>query len=80
LGFYPLDSREKTFNMIKSVQRIGKQYLFGMMIVVLILGFVNSIELLIIGIDNPFLFGCLAGFLALIHYVGTFIGAAGSTI
>jgi predicted PurR-regulated permease PerM len=74
--FYPQEHREKAFNMFKSVQRVGQQYLFGMMLVVLILGFVNSVGLLIIGIDNPFLFGFLAAVLALIPYIGTFIGAA----
>ena len=74
--FYPKENREKAFGMFKAVQKVGKQYLFGMMVIVLLLGFVNSVGLWIIGIDNPFLFGFLAGFLALIPYVGTFIGAA----
>jgi predicted PurR-regulated permease PerM len=46
-----------------------------MMVIILILGFVNSIGLWIIGIDNPFLFGFLAGILAIIPYIGTNIGA-----
>lgn len=74
--FYPQEHREKSFRMFKSVQKVGQQYLFGMMVIVLILGFVNSIGLWIIGIDNPFLFGFLAAVLALIPYAGTFLGAA----
>jgi predicted PurR-regulated permease PerM len=74
--FYPQERREKALKMFKSVQQVGQQYLFGMMVIVLILGFVNSIGLLIIGIDNPFLFGFLAAILALIPYAGTFLGAA----
>nr|MBS0037326.1 AI-2E family transporter [Saprospiraceae bacterium] len=74
--FYPQEKREKAFKMFKSVQKVGQQYLFGMIVIVLILGFVNSFGLWIIGIDNPFLFGFLAAALALIPYAGTLLGAA----
>ena len=74
--FYPKEHREKSFKMFKTVQQVGQKYLFGMMVVMLILGFVNSVGLWIIGIDNPFLFGFLAALLALIPYAGTFVGAA----
>lgn len=63
-------------DMFSLVQRVGQQYLFGMTIIILILGFLNSIGLWIIGIDYPFLFGFLAALLALIPYAGTFLGAA----
>jgi predicted PurR-regulated permease PerM len=76
LQFYPQDQRDRAFKMLKSVQQVGQQYLLGMMIVVLILGCVNSFGLWIIGLDTPFLFGFLAAFLALIPYAGTSLGAA----
>jgi predicted PurR-regulated permease PerM len=76
VSFYPQEHREKAFKMFKSVQQVGQQYLFGMMVIVLILGLVNSVGLWIIGIDNPFLFGFLAAVLALIPYAGTFLGSA----
>ncbi len=74
--FFPENHQEKAHKMFKSVQQVGQQYLFGMFIIVLVLGFTNSIGLLIIGIDNPFLFGFLAAVLAIIPYAGTLIGAA----
>ncbi|MFO7896151.1 MAG: AI-2E family transporter [Candidatus Cloacimonadales bacterium] len=74
--FYPLENRKKAFQMFKSVQEVGQQYLFGMLVIILLLGFVNSFGLWIIGIDNPFLFGFLAAVLALIPYAGTLLGAA----
>lgn len=74
--FYPQENRKKAFNMSKSIQQVGQQYLFGMMVIVLILGFVNSVGLWIIGIDSPFLFGFLAAILAIIPFAGTFLGAA----
>jgi len=76
IHFYPPANREKAFKMFKSVQQVGQKYLFGMLIIIVILGLVNSIGLVIIGIDNPFLFGFLAAILAVIPYAGTFIGSA----
>ncbi len=76
VSFYPQEHREKSYKMFKSVQKVGQQYLFGMMVIVMILGFANSIGLWIIGIDNPFLFGFLAAVLALVPYAGTFLGSA----
>lgn len=76
VSFYPQEHRDKALKMFKSVQQVGQQYLFGMIVIVLILGFVNSIGLWFIGIDNPFLFGFLAAVLALIPYAGTFLGSA----
>lgn len=74
--FFPEDKRDSALSMFKSVQRVGKQYLFGMLMIMLILGLINSFGLLIIGMDNPFLFGFMAAVLAIIPYVGTFLGAA----
>ncbi len=76
VSFFKLEHRKGAREMFKSVQKVGQQYLFGMTIIVLILGFVNSIGLWIIGLDNPFLFGFFAALLAMIPYAGTFIGAA----
>jgi predicted PurR-regulated permease PerM len=76
VSFYPQENRKKALEMFKSIQQVGQRHLFGMMVIILILGFVNSIGLWIIGIDNPFLFGFLAGILAIIPYVGTNVGAA----
>lgn len=76
VSFFPKEHREKALTMFKSVQQVGQKYLFGMMVIVLILGFVNSVGLWIFGIDSPFLFGFLAAVLALIPYAGTFLGSA----
>lgn len=76
IHFYPPVHQEKAFMMFKSVQKVGQQYLFGMLVILLLLGLVNSVGLWIIGIDNPFLFGFLAAVLAIIPYAGTFLGSA----
>lgn len=74
-SFSPKDKRQRVIKMFKSVQQVGKKYLFGMVILIVVIGLANSIGLLIIGIDNPFLFGFLGAVLAVIPYVGTVLGA-----
>lgn len=74
--FSPENQRDRVLKMLKKVQQVGQQYLSGMIILILILGFTNSIGLWIIGIDSPFLFGFLAAALSIIPYVGTTLGAS----
>jgi predicted PurR-regulated permease PerM len=73
--FSPEDKRERVVKMFKTVQQVGKKYLFGMVILVIVIGLANSIGLLIIGIENPFLFGFLGAILSIIPYIGTITGA-----
>jgi predicted PurR-regulated permease PerM len=75
LAFAPEEKRPRVFKMFKSVQQVGQKYLFGMLLLTFIIGLANSIGLLIIGIDNPFLFGFLGAALAIIPYIGTAMGA-----
>jgi len=75
MGFSPEDKRERVLKMFKSVQQVGQKYLSGMILLIVIIGLANSIGLLIIGIDNPFLFGFLAAILSIVPYVGTGLGA-----
>jgi predicted PurR-regulated permease PerM len=76
IRFYPKERRSGTHQMLKRVQEVGQKYLSGMLILIVILGFANSIGLWIIGIDSPFLFGFMAAVLSIIPYVGTTIGAS----
>jgi predicted PurR-regulated permease PerM len=75
VSFGDKENRVRIFKMLQNIQRVGKQYLSGMFVLMLILGFANSVGLLLIGIDSPFLFGFLAAFLSIIPFVGTAIGA-----
>ena len=75
LAFSPPEKRNRVFKMFKSVQQVGQKYLVGMLVLTIVIGLANSIGLLIIGIDNPFLFGFLGAALAIIPYIGTAMGA-----
>lgn len=75
LTFSPENKRERVLKMFKSVQQVGQKYLFGMVALTVIIGLANSLGLLIIGIDYPFLFGFLGAALAIIPYIGATMGA-----
>lgn len=76
ISFVSKDKRQVMADMISNVQKVGQKYLTGMFMLILILGCLNSLGLFIIGIEYALFFGFLAGFLAIIPYVGTTIGGA----
>ena len=67
-------TRDEAQRILRDTQRVTQGYLFGLLIVISILGVSGSIGLWIIGIDYPLFWGGLAMVLALIPYVGTFLG------
>lgn len=75
LAFSQKKNRGRVLKMFKSVQQVGQKYLFGMVILTVVIGLANSLGLWIIGIDNPFFFGFLGATLAIIPYIGTTAGA-----
>ena len=59
------------------IETIHEYYKFikGMLVVYIIVGFLNSIGLLIIGIPYPFLFGFSASILTFIPYIGIIVSS-----
>jgi predicted PurR-regulated permease PerM len=76
MKFSPSDKKDQFFKMLKNIQEVGQKYLSGMLVLIIILGVINSVGLWIIGIDSPFLFGFLAATLSIIPYIGTTLGAS----
>ncbi|MFG6686315.1 AI-2E family transporter [Mariniflexile sp. HNIBRBA6329] len=70
-------SKSKSFinSILKKIYEIQQNYLLGLIKVIIIVGCLNSIGLLILGIGNPFFFGFLAAILLLIPYIGVIIGS-----
>lgn len=68
--------RKKAERFLQQTQYITQQYLFGLGIVMVILGLLNSAGLILIEINYPFFWGFLAAFLAVIPYIGTIIGGS----
>jgi putative heme transporter len=60
----------------KSIERVIQGYISGLLLVTLIVATLNSIGLLIVGIEHAIFFGILSGILTIIPYVGIIIGAA----
>lgn len=61
--------------LLKKIYVVIQSYLSGLFLVILIVGVLNSIGLLILGIPHAIFFGFLAGFLILIPYIGILIGS-----
>lgn len=68
------DSREEFKGMLLQINKTLQHYLYGLLGVIGILAVLNSIGLLIIGIDYAVFWGVLAAFLAVIPYIGTTLG------
>jgi predicted PurR-regulated permease PerM len=62
------------------IQGVIRNYISGLMLVVLIAGTLNSIGLLALGIEHAIFFGFLSGVLTMIPYIGITIGAALPTL
>jgi predicted PurR-regulated permease PerM len=62
--------------VMSKISKVTQQYLLGKMIVMLIAAILNSIGLLIVGVEHAIFFGVLAAFLGIIPYVGTFVGVS----
>jgi len=72
--FSPENNRKSFLKMLQEIQKVGQQYLTGILVVVLILGVLNSTGLFLLGINYAIFFGFLAALLAVIPYVGSFLG------
>jgi predicted PurR-regulated permease PerM len=75
LKLFPEDNHEKIQVIINRIQNLVQHYLVGILIELSVLGMMNSIGLLILGIKTPFFFGYLAALLNIIPYVGVLIGS-----
>lgn len=66
--------------IINNIQRLVQNYLVGLLTVILIIGTLNSIGLLIIGVDHAIFFAFFAAMLTVIPYIGITIGASFTAI
>lgn len=61
--------------IIEKIKNVIQNYMTGLLLVILIIGTLNTLSLLILGISNAFFFGFFAAFLVLIPYIGVAIGS-----
>ena len=69
------NNHEKTWNIIRKVSLVSKNYLKGVMLDILILAVLGSVGYLLLGIKHAILFGVLAAVLNIIPYVGVLFGS-----
>jgi len=62
-------------HLIHNIQKLVQNYLLGLLTVILIIGGLNTIGLLIIGVDHAIFFAFFVAMLTVIPYVGITIGA-----
>lgn len=67
------NAKERTWK--SDVENVIHGYISGLLLVTLIIAVLNSVGLLILGIDHAIFFGILSGVLTIIPYVGIFMGA-----
>ncbi len=76
LKVVPEEKHDTLETILNDIAQVTKNYVSGVFIVVLILCFLNSIGLFILGIEYALLFGILSAVMNFIPYFGTLIGAA----
>ena len=69
-------SKHKIMTTINKVKGVVKGYILGLILVILIVGALNSAALYFIGIDHALFFGFFAAVLVILPYIGVAIGSA----
>jgi len=70
------EHHDKLKNVLVEIASVTKNYVSGVFIVVLILCVLNSLGLMIIGIEYAIMFGVISAIMNFIPYFGTLIGGA----
>ena len=74
LSQFPRGVREEATHILEQVQHVAQEYLYGLLLVIFILGTLNSLGLWLIGINYAAFWGFLGAFLAIVPYIGTTLG------
>ncbi len=69
------DRDNKVENVLFKVRSVVQNYITGMFMVICILAVLNSVTLMIIGVDHPLFFGVFAAMLNVIPFLGPIIGS-----
>jgi predicted PurR-regulated permease PerM len=74
LRLTPIRYHEKAEAILLEVSHVTKRYMTGISLVVLILCFLNSLGLIIVGIRFPIMLGIISAFMNFFPYIGTWMG------
>jgi predicted PurR-regulated permease PerM len=76
LRLTPARHHQKAGEILREVSEVTKNYMTGISLVVLILCFLNSIGLIIVGIRFPIMLGVISAIMNFFPYIGTWMGGA----
>jgi len=72
------DKKEKKAlsHAVSEATKVGRNYVLGVVLLIVVLTTINTVGLMIIGVDYPLFFGFLPAALSIIPYLGSVIGAS----
>ncbi|MEM9831685.1 MAG: AI-2E family transporter [Bacteroidota bacterium] len=72
---FPISKHEIVGTTVVKVEKVVQSYILGLLTVILIIGILNIVGLMVLGIEHAVFFGALAAVLTVIPYIGVFIGS-----
>ena len=76
LQLVPKENRKIAVKVLYDFSKVVSRYMGGITTVVIIMAFLESAGLWIVGMENPIVFGIISACFSFIPYFGTFIGGA----
>ncbi len=70
------ERQEQAASLINNIQKLVQNYLIGLLTVIFIIGVLNSIGLVLLGVNHAIFFAFFAAMLTIIPYIGISIGAS----
>lgn len=69
------EKRPEVAATVHKIELVVRSYIIGLLTVIFIVAVLNSVGLMVLGIDHAIFFGALAAVLTIIPYIGIFIGS-----
>ncbi len=73
--FFQNETKTNVNSVTNKIKGVAQNYMSGLLLVILLVGTLNTVSLLLLGIQNAFFFGFFAAVLVLVPYVGVAIGS-----
>lgn len=68
------ETRKRAIKTLHQIEKVSRKYLSGLLMVIFILGILNSLGLWLIGLKHAIFWGFLGACLAIIPFIGTTVG------
>ncbi len=69
------ENHDTVEDTIVKIEKVVRSYILGLFTVIIIVAVLNTVGLMLLGIQHAIFFGCLAAVLTIIPYIGIFIGS-----